>query len=521
MMGLTLLNLDTNSIKAQAAEVYSLTDPGLVASLVGLPTYSGKAVTRTTAIRCTTLLAGIKMLAGDTAKLPLITYERTIVAGRQRTNKALDNPLYPILKDCPNAWMTSYQMRFKLIWDLFLSGNFYVQKIVNGLGEIVSLVPLTPWFITPRWDKTLKDARGNIVPRLFFDYDDGCGSKVSYLSTDLWWCSLMNIYGVEGQAIIALAKEALSVLMASDELAGRFFHNGMMSSGFITTDPAAQITPAEAQKLTDDVNKFFSGVRNAGKSPLIPYGAKYEKMQFTAAESQLIESRKWNSEEVIRVLGGQALLEKLGYGKSSTYAATAANLEDYFNTSLLPIVVNIEQTITRDLIDPEDRATVYVKHNPDILLRGSHKERAETNKILVESGQRNPNELRENDDLDPVDGWDLYFFPANSGVFNPETGETYLPAQKVDAPGNPQPQDTEKTAAPAKTQLAKIADSLAERVLRKEAKAQKVDAKYVAEVCACPLEKAEAYCKDRESGKIPAEQARVSLVALVTGENHE
>src|SRR5689334_10445782 len=97
-----------NSIKAEAAEVFQMTDPGFVQALIGLPTYSGKTVSRTTALRCVTFLSAVKMLAGDVAKMPLITYERRLEKGKQRTNKALDNPLYPVLKDVPNPWMTSF-----------------------------------------------------------------------------------------------------------------------------------------------------------------------------------------------------------------------------------------------------------------------------------------------------------------------------------------------------------------------------------------------------------------------------
>jgi HK97 family phage portal protein len=529
MAPLTLLNLPAPAIRNVASEgPYMPSDAGLVQALIGITTYTGKTVTRETAMRCVTFLAGVKMLAQDIAKMPLILYERTMVDGRQRTNKALDNPLYPILKDVPNPWMTSYQMRVKLVFDMFFGGGFYCQKLTNVFGEIVQLYPLNPWCMQPRWDRSLKDSKGNVVLRLIFDYDDGNNGKKSFVSTDLWWCSLLNIYGPEGSTIIALAKEALSILMASDEVAGMFFRNGLFANGFITTDPAANIDPTEAQKLTDDVNKFFSSSRNAGKSPLIPYGAKYEKMALTAVEAQLMEGRQWNAKEIIRLLGGNPLCIKLGYGaESSTNASNTVFLEDYFTTSLLPIAVNIEQSITRDLIDPADRATLYAKHNADILLRGSPRERAETNKVLIESGQRMPNETRENDDLDPIDGMDKIILPANSAIYDPEKDELILPSQKN--PGDVEvPLDKKLPPAPAlpapnpaKAKLQALADSLAERVLRKAQKAGKADAKFVAEVLGCPLHQAEAYCTGRENGKIKAEDAKAALVALVIGDDHE
>jgi HK97 family phage portal protein len=499
---------------------FSMTDPGLINAFVGLKTYSGKAVTRQTALRCSTFLSAVKMIASDVAKMPLELYERTQVNGRQRTNKAITDALYPVLRHVPNPWMTSYQLRWKLVFDLLTEGNFYCQVLRNNFGEVVQLYPLNPWCMASRWD------RKTVPPTLYFDYDDGQGTKKTYNSTDLWWCSHMNLYGPEGVAMVALAKEALSILMSSDELAGRFFANGLFANGFISIDKDAEVDPAEAQKLSDDLKKFFTGARNAGGSPILPFGATYQKMALTAVEAQLMEGRKWNSEEVVRLLGGQPLITKLGYGKeATTYAASAAQLEEYFNTVILPITENVEQSVTRDLIDPADQGTQYARHNSAILLRGSSRERAETNKILLESGQRSFNELREDDDKDPVEGWDKYMIPAQSAVYDPAKDELILPAQKnpgdVEIPLDGKKPPVPPTPTPATARFKAIAETLSERVLRKETKSGTPDAKFVVEVLNVTAEQAEAYCTARASGNITAEQAKAALIALVIGETHE
>src|SRR6202020_589914 len=117
------------------------------------------------------------------------------------------------------------------------------------------------------------------------------------------------------------------------------------------------ITEPQAQVVVDRLKRDFSGSRNSGKFTFLPGGIKYEKMQLTAVEGQLLESRQWNAEEVVRLLGGAPLLVKLGYGdKNQTYASSSAFLDEYFNTSLLPYTTSLEQNITRDLIAPKDRS---------------------------------------------------------------------------------------------------------------------------------------------------------------------
>ena len=511
-------------------------------ALLGFPAAAGKPVTRQTALRVAAFLSAVKMLANDIAKMPLILRQTTTVNGRQRTQPAIDNPLYSILKDSPNDFHTSFQLRWFLAAQLIMQGNCYCQKITDGAGDIVGLMPIDAWHMTQHWDRTNPKK-----PILYWRYEDGQASK-NFKQSDIWHVANTNIdgIGIQGATILALAKEALSVLMAAEETAGRNFANGLGMSGFISFPVEGGPTEAQAQNVVDRMKKDYAGSQNAGKFTMIPFGGKWEKMSFNAQESQLLESRKWNEEEIARLLGGAPLIVKLGLGsQTSTYASSSAFLDEYFNTSLLPFTTAIEQSITRDLIDPADRGKLYAKHNADIFLRGSPKERAETNQLLINSFQMTPNEARAIEDRDWVEGGD--FLAGGTGtpvIFDIENQEFFIPGQlppepEGDAEENPQTPNTEEPDAqggdddnespapkpgkkpakkqPNKTQarLAMIAGSLAERVMRKEAKGG-IDAKFVAEVMTVSKEQAEAYIANRS--KLNDQEARAALVALAQGE---
>ena len=245
----------------------------------------------------------------------------------------------------------------------------------------------------------------------------------------------MNLdgFGLEGSPTIILAKEALSLLMAAEEVAGRNFANGLGMGGFISF-PDLDNAPDEtqAQDIVDRLKKDFSGSQNAGKFTVIPGGGKWEKMTFNAQESQLLESRKWSEQEIVRLLGGAPLMVKMGLGEqNSTYASSSAFLDEYFNTSLLPYTTAIEQSITRDLIPQKKWGKLYAKHSADIILRGSPKERAETNAALIGSWQLTPNEARFMEDRDSIEGGDFLSGPANGAIFDPTTGEFFIPGQKL------------------------------------------------------------------------------------------
>lgn len=541
-MQLISLNLPNPPEFRMAGATSTLADPSvdLVQALVGFPTASGKPVTRYTAARIVSFMSGIKMLAQDLAKMPLILRETKVVNNRQRTQPAIDNPLYPILKDVPNDWQTSYEMRFFLATQLLMSGNCYCQKITDQTGKVIKLIPLNAWGMSLDWD--LSD-RKNPIP--LWRYEDQTNRRV-FRSGELLRVTNVNMdgNGITGTAIIALAKEALSVIMAAEEVAGRNFANGLGVGGFISFPVEAEVDEKQAQNVYDNLKNNFSGSQNSGKLAMIPHGAKFEKMTFNAQESQLLESRKWNEEEVIRLLGGAPLLVKMGLGaQNSTYASSSAFLDEYFNTCLLPHTTAIEQSITRDLIAPQDRSRLYAKHNADIILRGSPKERAETNQLLINSFQLTPNEARAIEDRDAVEGGD--FLAGGTGtpvIFDTVEQEFFIPGQKppeenetvTDPNALPEPGgadaagSTDSLAAPpakqpekpnkAKARLAQIANSLAERVMRKAAKAD-VDAKFVSEVLNCSLNDAEGFTAKYKT--LTPDEQRSALVALVQGDNND
>ena len=472
--------------------------------------------------------------------MPLILRETKTVNGRQTTRPAIDNPLYPILKDCPNEWQTSYQIRWFLVSQLVMQGNCFCQKITDQSGEIISLNPLDAWNMAPHWDRTVNP------PALLWRHTDGLGQVREFKQSDLWHVTNTNIEGngVAGTAIIALAKEALSVLMAAEETAGRNFANGLGMGGFISFPAEYGLDEPEAQNVVDTLKKNFSGSQNAGKFTVIPGGGKWEKMTFNAQESQLLESRKWNEQEVVRLLGGAPLLVKLGLGEqNSTYASSAAFLDEYFNTSLLPLTTAIEQSITRDLIDKPDRGSC----SQSIVRTSSFAAHPRTERrqirFVFQSFQMTPNEARAIEDLDSIEGGD--FLSGGTGtpvIFDIEKQEFFIPGQLPPASAGTAnvPDDEEESGAdtagteegntappvpPAKVVPAKpdkskarlqaLALSAIERIERKAAKSD-LDAKFVADVLACSMDEAQTYCETYKN--LTPEAQRIALVKLAQGE---
>ena len=530
---LTTLGLSSDFRLSAGDSTLAAPSADLVQSLMGFPSASGKIVTRATALRVSSFLSCVKMIAGDIAKYPLILRSTTTTGDRIRTKPALDEPLYAILKDCPNEWQTSYQARFFLISQLLMSGNCFAQIIRDRAGRLLELVPLDAWRMVQKWDLTGKK------PAPYWNFTDGESNLRRFDQGDLFHVTNCNFEGngVEGSSTILLAKEALSTLMAAEEASGRTMANGLGMQGFLSFPLESKITEPQAQNVLDRLKKDFSGSQNSGKFTALPGNPAWVPMSYNAKDAQLLESRGFNQKSIASMMGGACLVSKLGFDeKASTYSSTSAFLEDYHNTALLPHCTAFEQSIKRDLIDRADWNRLSAKHDTSVILGGSLKERAETYKIQLESGQINGNEARVLEDRDTVDGLDFFQLPANSAVFDPETKEIYIPGQDLPgeeptedpaaAPGAPKP-GTKPVDAPkpapskakgANARLDVFVSSAVDRTVRKEAKAP-IDAKFVAEVLNVTPAQAEGYCAMRKD--LTNEEARAALIAMATGETNE
>src|ERR1039458_3723475 len=105
------LKVQEAQFKMDATSTLANPSSDLVHALMGIPASAGKPVTRSTALRVAAFLAGVRQIANDLAKMDLILRETSTVAGRYRTQPALTDPLYPLLRDCPNHLQTSTQSR--------------------------------------------------------------------------------------------------------------------------------------------------------------------------------------------------------------------------------------------------------------------------------------------------------------------------------------------------------------------------------------------------------------------------
>lgn len=361
--------------------------PGVLFS--GPTSTAGVSVTRDDALSLSAVFAAVNLLSRVTGSLPLTVYRRW---GRSR-EVARTHPAYRLLHLSPNPEMTSATFRRTMEFHRLIGGGAYAAIQWAGNGKPVALWPIESWRVKP---KRRDDGE------LYFEVD----GKDQVEIQDMLYVPHVTSDGVQGHSFLEFAVESLGLGLATQTFAAAYFGNGARPGG-VLKHPG---NPPKEQRdeFRRSWNERHQGAGNASKTGVTWGGWEYVADSFNAEQSQLIEQRRFTTEEVARWLGiPPHLLADLA-------RATFSNIEqqnlDFLAFSLGPILTDYEQEYDRKLLSPPE---TYAKHNVNGLLRGDSAARAAFYSQMFNIGAMSVNDILEREDENPVDGGDVHFVPLN------------------------------------------------------------------------------------------------------------
>ncbi|MBD7740295.1 phage portal protein, partial [Klebsiella pneumoniae] len=226
-------------------------------------------------------------------------------------------------------------------------GNFYAYK-VKALGEVVELLPIDPGCVDPKLNSQWQ-------PVYQVTFPDGSTDVLG--QDDIWHVRTLTFDGLVGLNPIAYAREAISLGMATEEHGARLFANGAVTSGVLRTEQT--LTDAAYERLRKDFEDRHLGLSNAHRPMILEMGLDWKSMGLNAEDSQFLETRKFQLEEVCR------LYRVPMHMVQNTDRATFNNIENlgigFINYSLVPYMTRIEQRINVGLVKESKQGTYYAK----------------------------------------------------------------------------------------------------------------------------------------------------------------
>lgn len=350
----------------------------------GSQSLTGEIVTEETALTYSAVWNAINLISGTVGSLPLHLMQKQ---GKNK-NIADKNPLYYVMHDRPNPFMTSMVFRRTMAAHVVSWGNAYAEIVRNGLGDVVTLWPIPP-------NKVLKVEQrddGNIW------YEIRVKNESVWLPRE----KVLHIIGPSfdgfiGYSVIAMARKGIGLAMAMETFGSLYFKNGTHPGGIITGGLPVK-DPSAKRKAYGEV---YSSLGNSLRLMFLEQGEDYKQVGIPNDEAQFLESRQFQIPEIARWFNLPP--HKLKDLTKSSFNNIEAEQTSFAMDSILPWLNLIEQQYNTQLLteNQQRRENLYFKHNFEGLLRASSADRASYYKLMIGAGVMTPNEARGKEDMNP------------------------------------------------------------------------------------------------------------------------
>lgn len=369
-------------------------------------TKSGQSVDIDNAMRASAVQACVRVLSETIASLPLFVYERTQDGGKK---VASNHYLYKLLHDSPNPYQTAFEFIEMLMGHTLMRGNFYGYKEITKGQEILKIIPLN----TTRMKPELNNGE------IFYSYTDEKGTSYKWPQSLIWHVKDSSHDGITGLSRIAQSREAIGLALAAEEHGSRYFGNGAQPGGILSVP--GKLTEDARKRLKESWNDAHTGGANAFKVAVLEGGLDWKQVGLSNEDSQFLQVRQFQVEEIARIFRVPAIL--IGYSdKASTYASAEQFMLSFVVHTIRPWLVRIEKSINKYLLSETDQKKYFAEFQIAGLLRGDTLSRYQAYQIARQNKWMNANEIRALENMNPIEGGDIYENPAIS-VTQPQKGD--------------------------------------------------------------------------------------------------
>ncbi|WP_294737337.1 phage portal protein [uncultured Flavobacterium sp.] len=354
-----------------------------------------KPVNEKRALTLSAVYNAVDIISDSLAVVPFKVYEKTD-EGRIRL---INHPVDWLLTQEPdgeNGYLNAFEFKKLIGTSLKLRGNCLFEIITANSGDMT--IKYIDWC-------DVQDIRCSTDGVITYHIKKG----TILLASEVLHFKGLSLDGIVGLSVLTYAALTLNIGIEQQHFSYTNVDNKGVSRGVIESEKV----------LTDSKTKIVAGYRNAmaEKSPsrvvVLDEGMKYKSISVTPQEAQLIESGRFNIEDVARWFNVPL------YKLKSLTQSTNNNVEqmslDFVSDTMQPIVTSIEEEINRKMLTRSERKTGrYIVGNMNVLVRTDMKTKKEFYTGMVNSGIYAANEIRAKEDLNSLPGGDELRFPVNT-----------------------------------------------------------------------------------------------------------
>lgn len=341
-----------------------------------------------------TFYACTTAICEDVAKVPFGVYEDLGDRGRA---PARSHPVHELIHTQPNELQTSLEWREMVTAFAILRGKGISEIRPGRRGAVDQIVPLHP-------DLIREDTADTGERRYWYRDPKLRGQERPLLTEDLH-----IIRGRFGRSVVDFARSQVVMDTAMERTALFMFTRGPRHQGVLQHPKL--LSETARKNLRKALNEYEITGSKAGKPMLLEEGMTWQSVSLSPKDQEFLLSRQFSLGQWERFFRIPA--HKIQDLTRSTNNNIQQQSIDYVTDAILGWAVRWEQASNRDLI--VDRARYFTKLTLDALMRGDTRSRYEAYALAVQWGWMTRNEVRELEDMNPLDGLEEPLTPLNMG----------------------------------------------------------------------------------------------------------
>lgn len=359
-----------------------------MALLGAVRTVAGKSITPQTAMGCPAVSAAVAIIRDPIATFSFHVYERGSNGERK---KAVDHPAYRLVHSDASEFVSAGALRAQLIQDALLK-DFGIAIVNRVNGRPYELIALRPESVTITQD----DHSGDLV----FTLNEKGGPRVLD-RRDVVYLPAASIDGVRPIAPIKVCREAIALALVLEECKTRLFSHGAQPA--LLLSPKSPNPTEGATALSLKVFKQqVEGIRNYGGAAVMPEAFEVTKLGMSNIDAQLQELSAAQIREIGRALNvPPTYLGDLSGAKFSNYESESRRLLQF---TLQPWIEKLQAALRQALIPFDERDRFYIEADTNALLKADLLQRAQAYALMIQSRVLSPNEARESENRQRVEG---------------------------------------------------------------------------------------------------------------------
>ena len=274
----------TTWLSSDPAEIWHEAMPGA---------FGPGGVTAQTAMRHAAVYRCVSIISFASAMLPIGIHEEI---GEDDRAPRPRHPYADLLRFRPNPRMSRAMFWRTMIAQMLLRGNGIAWIERKGSGDPIALWPV------PRERASVQLLAGRLVYQLTLD--DGRTivvdqDDVLHIPGSPEWDGLMARSPIQAMA------SAVGIGIEADRFARKYFENDATPPGYISYPPNAGVTPTPERK--EEIRRVwrerFGGDNRHSGPAVLDGGGEYKAIRISALDAQLLESRRFQIEDIARIFG--------------------------------------------------------------------------------------------------------------------------------------------------------------------------------------------------------------------------